>query len=750
MNKINLDKVEFRNFLSFGNTWQTFHFKKGLNLIQGFDTNTGKSNGSGKSSLVELLPFALYGQTIKGIKKDEIPNWVNKSKCQVKLYFSIGDNKYCFHRGIKPNKFVVYKNNETIPQLSNVRDFQIKINEEILGMDFKTFSNLIYFSPNTTVSILNAKKDQKRKFLESLFDLKEYSEMLRLCNPKLTAQKTKVSLCENNIEHIKANIEITENDIRNSSIPDMKPLKRQVSFLKLRLDALRDETDLYDEYKYKQVTTRLDDLKKDEIDFNAKKRELLILIQTDKKILESVDVEVLEQKHTDINNKIQKYLLEIYLIINRDEFIINEEQLIKVIDRLSDEINDITQKVDKFSSLADRLMYDLKSKQDQINDIDMKETLDGVDMCPLCKQDIDHNRIKSYYIDERDRINTEHQSVKGNIDKIELKIKNWNTEISEITKKKGLLDDQYQELLGLMEKRAKIEDKVTNLNEIKDSLDDIGVVRDKYNVLTGSVLMYQNQLTAVVHKLDMTQMDISIATDTFNEYEKEKIKHDKIDTDITDTKRDLNELNTRINELDKIKENELKRVQEKQQSITDLTKEIGINESNIRKYNTLIDYLEYIKISLKDENIKQYAISSLLPFLNKRTNYYLSESGFPYIVSIDGWLEVDIKGFGVSNASYTALSGGERKSIDIALQFACNDIASIQASTIIDVGIYDEMLDTSLDEQSLIPLVELIRVKQQDNDLSVYIITHKSEIKELDFDNFINIEKNNGFSTIRI
>jgi len=185
MNKLIFNKIEFRNFLSFGNTWQTFEFHNGINLIQGHDTGTGKSNGSGKSSLVELLPFALFGQTIKDIKKDNIPNWYNQTKCETNLYFSINDDEYCFYRSIKPNKFTVKKNDEIIPQLSNVRDFQIKINDEVIGMDFKTFSNLVYFSPNNTISILNAKKEQKRKFLESLFDLGEYSEMLRLCNPKL-------------------------------------------------------------------------------------------------------------------------------------------------------------------------------------------------------------------------------------------------------------------------------------------------------------------------------------------------------------------------------------------------------------------------------------------------------------------------------------------------------------------------------------------------------------------------------------
>jgi DNA repair exonuclease SbcCD ATPase subunit len=116
---------------------------------------------------------------------------------------------------------------------------------------------------------------------------------------------------------------------------------------------------------------------------------------------------------------------------------------------------------------------------------------------------------------------------------------------------------------------------------------------------------------------------------------------------------------------------------------------------------------------------------------------------------IDGWLNIDIKGFGVENVSYSSLSGGERKSIDMALQFACNDLASLQARSILNVRIYDEILDSSLDTQSLYPLLNIMRVKQQKMDSSIYVITHRNDITDLEFDNYINIEKTNGFSQIK-
>lgn len=71
---LDIQKVEFRNFLSFGNIWQQFELEQGLNLIIGKVTNTSTSNAAGKSALIESIIFGLYGKVTKDINKDQIPN----------------------------------------------------------------------------------------------------------------------------------------------------------------------------------------------------------------------------------------------------------------------------------------------------------------------------------------------------------------------------------------------------------------------------------------------------------------------------------------------------------------------------------------------------------------------------------------------------------------------------------------------------------------------------------------------------
>jgi len=168
-------------------------------------------------------------------------------------------------------------------------------------------------------------------------------------------------------------------------------------------------------------------------------------------------------------------------------------------------------------------------------------------------------------------------------------------------------------------------------------------------------------------------------------------------------------------------------------------------------YNTVIDYLEVIKELCKDENIKQYAISSIMPYLNKQTNHYLSEVGYGFYCILDRWLDADIKGPGVKNGSYGSLSGGEARGIDLAIQFALLDIARIQAGIWPDILIMDEILDSSVDAKGITKLMDIIKNKQSQEQNKIFLISHRDEIGEsIDADHTYYVTKDRGFSSVRI
>jgi DNA repair exonuclease SbcCD ATPase subunit len=747
MGKISFDKIKIKNFMSFGNTWQELPFSKGINLIQGFDVNTGKSNGSGKSNIMEAVCFALYGQTIKSIKKSKITNWYNNTKCEVKLYLHIDDDKYLFYRSIKPNKFIIKKNDEQLPILSNIRNFQAKVDDEILGMDFKTFKNLVYFSPNNTISILEASKDQKRKYIESLFDLTLYSSMLKTVNSNLSTKKSEISLLENDISHFITQTQLLKDRIGSYTIADVDEYIKKMKYKELELSSLIQDTVAFDSDEYNHYEKLLKELQDNTRIFQLEKQKVISELEMTEKLNKSIDIEGIKATHDGIQEKIDHIMAELDEtdISSAETEIELYQQDIETTDGQIDYTNN---EYDKYTKLLSKLDIRIGVLVNKIKEIQNADTLDGQDDCPLCKQPVDHKHLESYYNDklkeyqdEKDNFEKKRSLLVSKIESLETTLDTLKTKKLEYTDKIKVLEDkkkQYNDLCS----------KIKDLESMKNSLDDVDELQSKKDEYIKKYKELEVQLQEIEHKIVMNDTDISIKEDVFSKLEKTKKQYDEYQQRIKDIEKEIGSLNDTIDRLKKVNESIEKQIDSDKQSLSDIESETDVKNKQIRSKNIIIDHLEYLKVSLKDENIKQYAISSILPYLNKQTNYYLQQSGFPYSVSIDGWLDVKIVGFGVDDVDYQSLSGGERKSIDLSLQFASNDISMLQAKNTFNMMILDEMIDSSLDSVSLLRLMDIIKVRQSDTDACVYIITHKEEVKDFEFDKYIHIKKVDGFSTI--
>lgn len=92
-----------------------------------------RSNGVGKSSALMTISFALFGKIQKNVVKSDIINWQNNKKCEVHLLFYRKDDKILVKRGLKPNFLQIYINDEMIPQESDLRIAQTKLENDIIG-----------------------------------------------------------------------------------------------------------------------------------------------------------------------------------------------------------------------------------------------------------------------------------------------------------------------------------------------------------------------------------------------------------------------------------------------------------------------------------------------------------------------------------------------------------------------------------------------------------------------------------------
>lgn len=181
MKKVNFNKISIKNFLSFGNEPVVLEFKRGLHVITGVNRDkSDRQNGLGKSAMMESLYFAIFGTTIRELKKDLIPNSFTNGSCEVILNFDViqesQKDEYKIVRSINPTKLFLYKNGEDITRDS------IKNTEEYLHNLIKAspsiFENCVIMTLNNTIPFMAKSKVDKRKFIEGIFNLDIFSKML--------------------------------------------------------------------------------------------------------------------------------------------------------------------------------------------------------------------------------------------------------------------------------------------------------------------------------------------------------------------------------------------------------------------------------------------------------------------------------------------------------------------------------------------------------------------------------------------
>lgn len=222
-----LEQLRYKNLLSSGNVFTVIDLNKhSSTLIIG-------KNGSGKSTVLDALCFALFGKPFRNINKPQLVNSIIKKNLVVELKFSIGKNKYKIIRGIKPATFEVYQNGKLLNQSAEQKDYQETLEKQILKLNFKSFRQIVILGSASFVPFMQLTTGQRREIIEDLLDLQIFTTMNMLL-------KERVALNTKSIMEImcKQQLLIEKVDLYNSHLAQTK--KNNDDFIQHKRDLIAE------------------------------------------------------------------------------------------------------------------------------------------------------------------------------------------------------------------------------------------------------------------------------------------------------------------------------------------------------------------------------------------------------------------------------------------------------------------------------------------------------------------------------
>ena len=168
---IKFEKIRWKNFLSTGNTFTE------IDLIQHKTNLIVGNNGTGKSTILDALTFALYNRAFRKISRSQLINTVNERDTVVEIEFSILSKQYKIVRGVKPGIFEIWVDGRMQDQFPNAIDQQKYLEENILKLNYKSFTQTVILGSATFVPFMQLNAPNRRDIVEDLLDIKIFSSM---------------------------------------------------------------------------------------------------------------------------------------------------------------------------------------------------------------------------------------------------------------------------------------------------------------------------------------------------------------------------------------------------------------------------------------------------------------------------------------------------------------------------------------------------------------------------------------------
>ena len=493
MKFVNFHSVTLQNFLSVGSEPVKVDFTRGLHVITGINRDKqDRRNGVGKSTIADAIHFAIFGSTIRDLKKENIVNHLTGSGTVVELIFTITDRdvstEYKITRSLEPSRCKLYINgiDETRDTIANTTEYVCNL----INATQEIFQNCVIMTVNHTVPFMAKKKVEKRKFIEGIFNLEVFGQML-------SQLRSEYNDVKKDIEVEQARFQEVENMLKQYNQDKQDNIAaKQKRYTKLINRKSNNDSQL----KELKIKT-----------FDSDGSEMTKISDSITKLTENF--ESCDKKIFSLKEKITTLTVNTRHIQDKLSKLGTDEEICPVCLRSvkDHDIQHIDNEKCKLETEIKKFKTDITSKSDTLLTLHtLKETL---------KTSIDkQNNLLS---EHRLKIN-ESKTNQKNIEQFE----EWNTEIDAELKNLDTENSQHDELIKTQQKRLdEIRNKITTIQHNLSILDVVKFIVSEEGVksyIVKKILqIFNSKLAYYLSKMDANCLCI------FNEYFEEEIVDEK-------------------------------------------------------------------------------------------------------------------------------------------------------------------------------------------------------------------------------
>jgi len=408
--------VRWKNFLSTGNNFTEIQLDRSpTTLIIG-------ENGAGKSTILDALCFGLFNKPFRNISKSQLVNSVNGSASIVEVEFIVGGKNVKVIRGIKPNKFEVYVNDNMINQDANARDYQKHLEQQILGLNYRSFTQVVILGSSTFVPFMQLSTKARREVVEDILDIKVFSLMNFLLKNKNKELNEEIRNVEYQYDLTSEKITLQEKFIKN--VVDNKSViitenKQKISDNNSTINSRKEEIKSFEKDK-------------SDLSFDAE-----IKIKTEQKLKK------LSQTEAALQNRKAEHDRQIQFFQNNDECPTCEQSITTATKQTQTELR--TTKIGELDTAIDSCKTLERAEQDRLNTI-------LIDLETIRQHDVEIAKIRSSII-ELEKFNVKLQKDieayeagsiseddKSKLDELKGKIKYINEQKSKLNEDRFYID----------------------------------------------------------------------------------------------------------------------------------------------------------------------------------------------------------------------------------------------------------------------------------------------------------------------